>query len=409
MNPDRERKNMGQVQTTLFMNITILSLLVFSLTSCSDISGNAELEKVKQRTIIDSRGFEVEVPLEIRRVVSISDGLVEGVMQILGEGNKLVGIGSTCLVREFNYQYKLESGRSVNFEKGMNPLRYINPELTRLPVVVQSGTGINLEVLTGLKPDVVIIRVGDCSVGNIDESFDRTLQILDQLNIPVVVLLATHLLEEQSADQITEEIEIIGNVFGKEAEARLISETLERKVGEIKSRIVDKTEKKPSVLLLGLSGRSGAVANVMGKGTIESSFVEDVIKAKNAFPEPGHFRILNAEQILVLDPDIIVLYTAAGYHPPIELYQAPEFKVLRNLKAVKNRRVVALPWTPCNCDKRLEYPLDLLIIASATYPEAFQDLDVGEWILQFYSELYGVGREEALKLRSYQWLNWTVE
>ncbi len=45
-------------------------------------------------TVLDSRGEVVAVPVEVERVVSISDGLIEGVMISLGIEDKLVGVGS---------------------------------------------------------------------------------------------------------------------------------------------------------------------------------------------------------------------------------------------------------------------------------------------------------------------------
>jgi iron complex transport system substrate-binding protein len=57
----------------------------------------------------------------------------------------------------------------------------------------------------------------------------------------------------------------------------------------------------------------------------------------------------------------------------------------------------------------LEYPIEVMVIAKAVYPEKFQDTDLAEWILDFYQKVYQVDRETAKGLRSIQWLDWTVE
>jgi iron complex transport system substrate-binding protein len=79
------------------------------------------------------------------------------------------------------------------------------------------------------------------------------------------------------------------------------------------------------------------------------------------------------------------------------------------MDAIKNRRVVALPWSPCNCAKRLEYPIDVMVIATGTYPGLFKDVELEVWLLDFYQNVYGVDLETAKELRSAQWMDWAVE
>jgi iron complex transport system substrate-binding protein len=69
---------------------------------------------------------------------------------------------------------------------------------------------------------------------------------------------------------------------------------------------------------------------------------------------------------------------------------------------------MALPWTPWNCEKRLEYPIDAMVIAKAAYPEIFADIDLADWLLDFYQGLYGVDRKTAKKIRAAQWMDWAV-
>jgi iron complex transport system substrate-binding protein len=111
----------------------------------------------------------------------------------------------------------------------------------------------------------------------------------------------------------------------------------------------------------------------------------------------------------VLNPDVIVLPTDWGYHPPKELYNSSYYQNLQDLDAVKNHRVWALPWTPYNCAKRLEYPIEIMVIAKAAYPDLFSDILIHEWVLDFYQQVYHVDQDTAKELRSIQWLDWTVE
>ncbi|MBN2123642.1 MAG: iron ABC transporter substrate-binding protein, partial [Deltaproteobacteria bacterium] len=137
--------------------------------------------------------------------------------------------------------------------------------------------------------------------------------------------------------------------------------------------------------------------------------LEEYVHARNAFREGGAWFTLSTEQVLALDPDVIVLITAWGYHPPGEIYEAPYYRHLQELRAVRNRRVLALPWTPCNCDRRIEYPLDVMVMAKAAYPERFRDVDLAGWVMEFYQSVYRVDQETARKLLSCQWMDWTLE
>jgi iron complex transport system substrate-binding protein len=59
-----------------------------------------------------------------------------------------------------------------------------------------------------------------------------------------------------------------------------------------------------------------------------------------------------------------------------------------------------------NCSRRLEYPLDMLIIAKAAYPERFKDINVYDFALDLYKKAYHVDDETARGLRRTQILDW---
>ena len=62
-----------------------------------------------------------------------------------------------------------------------------------------------------------------------------------------------------------------------------------------------------------------------------------------------------------------------------------------------------------NCARRLEYPIELMIMAKGAFPERFSNLAVHDWILRFYRRTYRVEDAAARLLRRGQWLEWTVE
>lgn len=397
--------------------LALMVLLVLS-TGCTEVGQSEDgagsgVDTTKYRTVVDSRGVAVQVPMKIERVVTISDGLIESTMFVLGEEEKIVGIGSSCLQRIFNYTYPTVGGEAYEYRDGMTPVTYLSPRLRELPLVGKSGAGINYETLAGLDPDVVILRVGSCTLRSMeDEGVQKTIQTIETLGIPVIVLKGPPCFDEPNLSTISDEIQILGTVFGKEKRASELADYLESQTKVVFERTKDIPEvEKLNVLVFGASptARSaGAVGSVTGIDKIESYFIEELVHAKNAYRNTGN-PTFSAEQLLALDPDVIVLGTANGYHPPEELYSAPYYQNVGELSAIKNRRVSSFPWEPCNCAKRLEYPINVMVIAKAAYPELFEDIDLGEWLLDFYKNVYGVDDDTAKALRSAQWMDWYME
>jgi iron complex transport system substrate-binding protein len=367
------------------------------------------------RAVVDSRGVEVDLPVEIERVVSVSDGLVEETMVALGVADKLIGLGSKGLQYEGDFTYPTEDGTTVAISGGKHVALTLYPELKDLPLVIDLESGVmNYEMLCSLEPDVVIIRLGGSAFLSCDdENAQKTIQTIESLGIPLIVLYSPNCYDDSDPTEISDEIHIIGELFGMDDATNRIASYLESQQEMIRVRTEDiPDEDKPSVLVFGLSPghRTETAAGLAwGLKTTESYMIEDVVNAKNAFrSDLGSFEIVSYEQILAMDPDVIVLATAGHYAVPDELYDAPYYKKLRELSAVKDRGVVSLPYSPRNSAKRLEYPVDLIVIAMAAYPERFADIDLGEWLLSFYQELYGVDEDTAIQLQSAQLMDWCV-
>ena len=377
-------------------------------------AGDRGSERHSQRAVTDMRGVAVTVPTNISRVATIDDGFVEAVMTRLGTIQTLVAVGSSSQQRTWSYSYPTAGSVQLTISDGMGTMRALHPWIADLPCASRtSGEAINYETIAAARPQVVVMRVGDCTVGTSTEVVARTTGVFDAMGIPVVVLRSPADFRGQGLNTLRREIEVLGRLFGRERDAAALADQLSATEAMIQTRVQDVPEgARPRVLYLGLASgarTSGGAAYVWGTDTTESWMIERIIGARNAYRGPGARVLLNAEQILALDPDVIFLPTAAGYHPPQELAEAPYFRDLQRLRAVRQRRVYALPWSPMNCARRLEYPLDLLIMAKGVYPERFRDIRVHEWALEFYRQTYRIDNHQALALRRGQWLDWTAE
>lgn len=229
------------------------------------------------REVTDSRGVAVDVPADIDRVVTISDGLIEGTMLVLGEEDKIVGIGSTCLPKIWNYTYESVKGEPIIYQDGANPVSLLYPHLRELPIVANGDAAPNFEAIAELEPDVVILRAGDCSLRYNDETAQKTISSFEALRIPLVVLYAHNFNEEQNKDisTISDEIRIIGSVFGKEAEADELAEYLEVQVDLVSQRTEDVSEEQKAK-----STHPGAVSLCPERGRCRTGL------------RPGYYRVL---------------------------------------------------------------------------------------------------------------------
>ena len=365
------------------------------------------------RTITDMRGVTVTVPDFPQAVATIDDGFIEGVMTHLGVIDRVKVIGSWSMKRDYRYVIPSRTGESHEY-RGWNTMKYLHPWLNDLPCVNSpQGNIISYETLAAAAPDVVLLRVGDTTVGTDKEKIKRTVDTIEALGLPLIVLYSPTWFRSSDLSSMKVEAGIIGELFQKKEQAECLADKLSQTETLIRERTRSISEKeRPSVLLFGLRPdvrKKGGAGTVQGTDTPESYIIEQVVHAKNAYQGKGTSVPMSAEQIYACDPDVIILPTANGYHPPFELYEAPYYENLQELRAVKNRKVYAMPWSPMNASRRVEYPIDMLIIAKAAYPERFADISVYDFALQFYQDVYGVDEATAKGLRSTQLLDWMAD
>ena len=380
----------------------IISVVTFACLNAKDI------------IVTDMRGVNVSVPDNLERIATISDGFVEGVMTHLGVIHKVTVIGSWSMKRDYKYSFTTVGGEEYTL-RGWNTMKYLHPWLNDLPCINSpQGNIINYETLASANPQLIILRVGDCTLrGANPESVEKTIGTIEALGIPLVVIFSPNYYNKAELSSMREEMRVLGDIFGQREKALKLFDYLDATEKMIRKRTASIKEKnKVSMLYLGLNPnvrKKGAAGSVSGVNTPESYIIEGIANAKNAFIGKGSGVIMSAEQLYSLNPDVIVLPTSNGYHPPRELYESPDFQILQELKAVKNKRVYAMPWSPMNCARRVEYPIDMLIIAKAAYPDKFKDIKVHTFVLQFYKDVYNVSDKDAEALRSEQILDWTVE
>lgn len=381
------------------MKILIAFLMALNLASAGEF------------IVKDMRGSDVKIAKDLTSVATIDDGFVESVMTHLGVIDKVKVIGSWSMKRDYKYSFTKISGESYTL-RGWSTMKFLHPWLDELLCINSpQGNVINFEALANANPQLVILRVGDCTLrGANKDAVDKTIATIEALGLPLAVIYAPSGTEIST---MKEEMRVLGEIFGQKEKGLKLFEYLNKTQILIEERTKNlKDDEKVAMLYMGLNPnvrKNGGVATAFGVNTPESFIIENIAGAKNAFRGDGTNVVLNMERLYAINPDVIVLPTSNGYHPASELLDSPDFESLNELKAVKQKRVYAMPWSPMNCARRVEYPLDMLIIAKAAYPKLFSDIKVHEFALKFYQDVYGVDLATAKALRSEQILDWTVE
>lgn len=363
------------------------------------------------RIVVDSLGREIEVPNVIKTVGTVSDGLIEEVMISLGVDAAVNTIGSTCLIRDFTYDFESLDGEAFSYLGGMNPANYLRPEMRDQPLFLQDGE-MNFETLAIANPDVLIIHSGCCSVKwkNDVTAMEQTLDKLDKLGVPTVVVHGPNYSGEPSTEALKAGIEVIGDVFDKKDEAGTLGDFVESQLNLVSERTATVADgDKARVMIFGLNPKArarGGAGTTFGTNDVHSFMLKHFVNAENVYNEATGSVDVNAEQVLAFDPEVLLLPTWNGYHPPRELVDTEPYQNLQSLKAIEDNRIAALPWSPCNCDQRLEMPVIVMTMAKTTYPELFEDIDLEVWMQEYFMEVYKVDKSEADGIIDALWMDW---
>jgi len=263
-----------------FVKLFLLSSLVILFSTSTSFSAT--------RTFKDEARREVTFLFPPKRIVSLAPNITE-ILFSLGLDEEIVGVSIHC-----------------NF-----------PGKANTKVRVGSYISLDFEKITSLKPDLIIAT----GAGNTRDMVDR----LGKLGFSTYVIYPKHF------NDILKSIAHIGQVVGREKEARGIIEGMRKR----SQRVVELTEglPRPKVFIQ----IADAPIVTVGKG----SFGDDLIrlaggeniagKEKEVYPRMG------MEEILKRSPEVIVI-SSMNPHGDYQKIQG-EWNRWKTIPAVKNGRI----------------------------------------------------------------------
>ncbi len=341
------------------------------------------------KVVTDMRGKEVTIPADPQRVAIFDKGFLVQSMRALGVLDKICATGG--LITEIGDPEQRDS-------------MYLFPEIMELPIVGYPTDAVDFETLAAAAPDLVILRNSEY-IKDSEITADAINKIENDLGLPLVVINGPGCYDVAKLEHQYEGLAVLGEVFDKQERAEEIVAYMKEQVALVQERTASIADAdKPSVMYIGLRNDNG-VGVVWGENFGDAKFSTEYANIKNVYEESARTQ-MSAEQIITLDPEVIILCTNSVRPNPDILTTDPTYENLKDVSAVKNGRVTSIGLLTWWGDFRLEFPTILLIAAKSAYPEQFEDINVSEWLDEYHQALYGLDDAQAQRIKEIQQLDW---
>lgn len=327
--------------------ISLILVLIMVLSVCSCF---AEETSTEYHTVVDMLGREVEVPVNVERIVP-------------GWGLKyMIGL---------NVDEKFVSSTKDKL------CLMIAPDLANNGSITRDGAT-SVEAIAELNPDVVIMKWNS-----------KHIETLESLGIPTLGLMV------ESEDDLLYALNMFGEAFGAQERAEeMIAyyKELTQKAAELVADVPE--SEKPTAIFLGQYVGSTAPDTLLQGKTLEEA---GAINPAAAEGRGELWPVVGMEKIMEWDPDYIFMannLTSRDY--TYESFVSDPANA--NLSAVKNGNVYE---SPAAIDLWL-YPgtciaLGRLWMIHVMYPDRLSDAEFESIALDYYQKMYGLEltREEV--------------
>lgn len=329
------------------MKKVVFILSIFSLFMCSVIYFGDII------TVTDMVGREVKVPLKIERVVTTYKPATQFIFALKAQ-EKLVGVDTTSTKEKL--------------------FILIYPEIQEMVKVGTKRDGINIETVASLNPDLVILFPHNDA--------DLFISKLEKLGI------ATIIINPESLEEIRETNKLLGKVLGLEEKAKVIDDQFEAIMKLLeRTRNIPYNERK-TVYFANLQ-----FLDTAGEGLLQTDMIEWAGGINPAAESKKGFITISPEQLIVWDPDFIVI--SQNFQEEIsELLKDPKYQ---NIKAFKNKQIYRFPspLEPWDYPSPSSY-LGMLWLVKLLYPDLYSDVDFDKIVDDFYFTLYGISYNDLL-------------
>ena len=309
--------------------------------------------QAESRVITDMSGRKVELPVQINRIVTTYVPATQFVFA-LGAEDKLVGIdvGSPRMQMEL--------------------LSTLKPDFKGLPAVGGLKSGINLEEIIALNPDLVVLF-----------PYREAPVIADKLQQQGISSL---IIKPESFKLIRETNLLLGKTLNLEKEAAIIDKQFAKILTLInRSGNIPQTEKRKVYFA------NSTLFNTVGEGMLQTDMIQLAGGFNPARDVKSGFIESSPEQLIIWNPDIIITSHFFSGNDE-QLLIEPRYQ---SVKAFVSDSIYRFPSNlePWDFPSPACYP-GVLWLSEKIYPERYEDVSIKEIINNFYESIYGKSYEE---------------
>ena len=360
------------IKTGKIALLLILILLTVSVTGCFKKSEgdpeqdavqtevgdqNSQQEESTTRIIKDMAGREVEIPKKVDKVFTTS------------------GVGTIAL-------YSINPSKIAGLNSKLTELeeKYLTKEYQQLPILgtyKDSSSGNDEEILKAA-PDIII------SMGDIDERWIKDAdESQEKLGIPFLMI-------DGDLMNLDKTYEFLGDVLGEEEKCRELGEYCKNAMEKAKA-IANKIPEEEKIRVYYASTQGPLTTNIAG--TIHTQAI-DLIGAINVVEPTAGEKItggveVSMEQVLSWNPEKIIAAKSVGDNEGSYKTIIKDSK-WKNIKAVQNNQVYAIPNAPFNWFDRppsINRVIGVKWLGNLIYPEKF-NYDMNKETKEFYKMFY---------------------
>jgi iron complex transport system substrate-binding protein len=271
------------------------------------------------RELTDEIGRKVQLPQEVKRVVSLAPNLTE-IVFALGKGIRLVGDTEYC-------DYPPEAEQKPHVGGPVNP---------------------NLEEIVALKPDLVLAS----------KSINRreTVDALDRIGVPVFVT------DPHSVEDMIASAEHIGAAIGAEKSAAELAQDMRDRLADVEKRVGGRGPRRVFFVVwtdpLISTGDDTFIADALRRAGGRS-----VVETKGEWPH------ISLEEIVHLQPEVLIFASAHGGETHREIDELRDRPGWRDLTAMQQDNFVVVSDAINRPAPRMVDVIERL--ARALHPEAY--------------------------------------
>jgi len=333
------------------MNKKIMIIVVMLLIIISGLAlytNTLKTNPSNQTQITDMLGRNVQVPLNVSRVASLSNSVTVQVYMLVPD--KLIG---------------WDSNRSATQNRFM-PTQY-----QALPVMGGGKKDANYETFISMNPDLVFVGHG------------TTLEDVNDMQEKLGVIPLLDVEGDNNLTNIDASISFIGKTVGEQEKASELVSFHQKMLSEVASETssIPENEKKRVYYA---RDSTGLMTNPSGSSHTQLIEMCGGINVAQVPITKGSVGV-SIEQVLKWNPDVIIVSDETFYK---NIYSDP---LWQNVKAVKDKQVYLVPNSPFNWFENPPGANTILGIpwtAKVLYPDRFSAMDLKTITREFYSNFY---------------------